>query len=115
MIDPISAMNAALSELQSLAAAATGPAPDAPAADAVAGASGAGPTFSQVLKSALTDVNNSISQADGAAKSFSAGDPNLPLSDVMIALEKANLSLQLASGVRDKVVAAYSSVMNMQI
>jgi flagellar hook-basal body complex protein FliE len=115
MIDPIAAMSTVLGELQSLATTAAGPSSDALAANAVASPDAAAPNFSQMLKSALTEVNGSISQADGMAKSFSAGDSNIPLSDVMIALEKANLALQMAAGVRDKVVAAYTSVMNMQV
>ena len=41
--------------------------------------------------------------------------PDIPLSDVMVSLEQANLSMQMAANVRDKVVAAYSNVMNMQV
>ena len=33
----------------------------------------------------------------------------------MVSLEQANLALQMAAGVRDKVVAAYSNVMNMPV
>jgi flagellar hook-basal body complex protein FliE len=33
----------------------------------------------------------------------------------MVSLEQANLALQLAANVRDKVVAAYTNIMNMQV
>jgi flagellar hook-basal body complex protein FliE len=117
MIDPVATMTAVLSDLQSLAGAASAPpdAGEALGAGAVGGAEATSPTFAQALQTALAGVDNSISQANGAARGFSAGDDSIPLSDVMIALENANLSLQLASGVRDKVVAAYSNVMNMQV
>lgn len=119
MIEAIAAMSAILGDLQSLASAATAPQLDQLVPDAV-GASAAtsaatGPSFSQTLQSALGRVDDSISQANAAAQAFSAGDQNIPLSDVMVSLEQANLSLQMASGVRDKVVAAYSNIMNMQV
>jgi flagellar hook-basal body complex protein FliE len=83
--------------------------PDVGASDASA------PTFTQTLQNALNRVDGTIASADASAKAFSSGDQNIPLSDVMVSLEQANLALQMASGVRDKVVAAYSSVMNMQV
>ena len=114
MIEAISAMDSVLSELQSLAGAATAPStdqlvPDVGASDASA------PSFMQTLESALDRVNGAVADADTSAKAFSSGDQSIPLSDVMVSLEQANLALQMASGVRDKVVAAYTSVMNMQV
>jgi flagellar hook-basal body complex protein FliE len=112
MIEAIAAITAALSDIQSLASAATAPStvqsiPDADSA--------AAPSFSQALEGALNRVDGTVADANAAAKAFSAGDQNIPLSDVMVSLEQANLSLQLASGVRDKVVSAYSNIMNMQV
>jgi flagellar hook-basal body complex protein FliE len=117
MIEALAAINSALSDLQSLASAATAPASsllDTGAAGATA-TDAAAPSFSQTLQSALGRVDDTISQANSAAQGFSAGDQNIPLSDVMVSLEQANLALQMASGVRDKVVAAYTSIMNMQV
>ena len=118
MIDPITAMNLALGELQSLASAVTAPSapqllPDTIGATGAAGA--AAPSFSQALHTALGRLDETIAHANSQAKSFSAGDQSIPLSDVMVSLEQANLALQMAAGVRDKVVAAYSNVMNMQV
>lgn len=121
MIEAISALSAALSEIQSLAGAATAPSslssPDAisssPDATSVDGATA--PSFSDALQGALNRVDGTIAAADSNAQAFSAGDSNMPLSDVMVSLEQANLSLQMASSVRDKVVAAYSNIMNMQV
>lgn len=114
MIEAVSAMGAVLSELQSLASAAVAPSTDQLVPD-VSATDGAAPSFMQTLRGALDRVDGSIATADASAKAFSAGDQNIPLSDVMVSLEQANLALQMASGVRDKVVAAYTSVMNMQV
>ncbi|HZK90493.1 MAG TPA: flagellar hook-basal body complex protein FliE [Stellaceae bacterium] len=115
MIAAIGAMTSVLAELQSLAGAAIAPSTSQLVPDAVGGADAAKPSFSDALRSALGQVDASISEASTKATAFAAGDKDLPLSDVMVSLEQANLSLQLASGVRDKVVAAYANIMNMQI
>jgi flagellar hook-basal body complex protein FliE len=116
MIGAIGAMTSVLAELQSLASSAISPSsPDQLVPDAVDGADAAKPSFSEALRSALGQVDASIAQADTEAKAFSAGDKDIPLSDVMVSLEQANLALQMASGVRDKVVAAYTNIMNMQV
>jgi flagellar hook-basal body complex protein FliE len=114
MIEAVSAMGAVLSELQSLAGAATAPS-DAALVPQASSGDGAAPSFMQTLRTALDRVDGTIAGANGSAQAFASGDQNIPLSDVMVSLEQANLALQMASGVRDKVVAAYSSVMNMQV
>jgi flagellar hook-basal body complex protein FliE len=117
MIEAIGAMTAALAELQSLASGAISPStPNQVVPDAVGAADAAAtPSFSEALRSALGQVDASVAQADTKAQAFAAGDKDIPLSDVMVSLEQANLALQMASGVRDKVVAAYTNIMNMQI
>ena len=115
MIEAIDAMGAVLADLQSLAGTAATP----PANELVPGAAGtdgaAAPSFMETLQSALGRVDNTVASANATAKSFSAGDQSVPLSDVMVSLEQANLAMQMASGVRDKVVAAYTNIRNMQV
>jgi flagellar hook-basal body complex protein FliE len=115
MIAPVDAMSAILDELQSLASTASAPGPSELIADPTSTADTAAPTFSQALQSALGRVDDTIAHANASAQAFSAGNQNIPLSDVMVSLEQANLALQMASGVRDKVVAAYTGIMNMQV
>jgi flagellar hook-basal body complex protein FliE len=115
MIEAVTALNAILDELQSLASAATGPSPADLISDPSKAADGAAPTFSQALHSALGRVDETIAHANANAHAFAAGNRDIPLSDVMVSLEQANLALQMASGVRDKVVSAYSNIMNMQV
>jgi flagellar hook-basal body complex protein FliE len=115
MIEAIEAMSSVLADLQSLAGAASAPSADQLVPDVSGASDAAAPTFSQALHGAIGRVDDTIAQANEAANSFASGNQNIPLSDVMISLEQANLALQMASGVRDKVVAAYTNVMNMQI
>ncbi|MBI4742117.1 MAG: flagellar hook-basal body complex protein FliE [Betaproteobacteria bacterium] len=80
------------------------------------GAPAAGATdFAQVLKNSIEQVNQAQQQADGMAANFAAGDGNGNLHEVMIALQKANVSFQEMVQVRNKLVTAYHDVMNMQV
>jgi flagellar hook-basal body complex protein FliE len=97
-----------LSDLQSLAAEATG---STSSSATVRGKA----SFTETLKQAIDQVNGQIIAANSAAMSYAAGDHAVPLSSVMISLEKANLAFQTAVTVRDRVTEAYNSIMNMQV
>lgn len=71
--------------------------------------------FAQVLQNSIAQVNQAQQQAEGMAANFAAGDGNENLHDVMIALQKANVSFQEMVQVRNKLVSAYHDVMNMQV
>jgi len=115
MIEAVAAMSDALSELTSLAGAAAAPSSAQLAREIIAPDGAAAPSFTDALKSALNSVDHTVADANTNARGFAAGDQSIPLSDVMVSLEQANLALQMASGVRDKVVSAYTNIMNMQV
>ena len=71
--------------------------------------------FASVLKSSLDGVAQAQSQAATLQNAFVMGDDKVSLSDTMIAMQKANISLQATVQVRNKVVAAYNDIMNMQV
>jgi flagellar hook-basal body complex protein FliE len=71
--------------------------------------------FASVLKSSLDGVAQAQNHAESMQKAFVLGDDKVSLSDVMIDMQKANLSFQTAVQVRNKVVAAYNDIMNMQV
>lgn len=99
-----------LSQLRAVADVASGKPAGAGAASAAGGAD-----FAQVLDGALKAVSSAQNGAHEMAQSFSAGDPTVNLQDVMINLQKANLSFQQMVQVRNKLVAAYQDIMNMQV
>lgn len=74
-----------------------------------------GADFAQVLKGALDEVNQAQQQAQQMARDFSSGKPEVNLQDVMVNLQKANLSFQQMVQVRNRLVSAYQEIMNMQI
>lgn len=71
--------------------------------------------FAEVLKSSLNHVNQAQVNADTLGKSFTMGDDKVSLSDVVIAGQKANISLQATIQVRNRLVSAYQDIMNMQV
>jgi flagellar hook-basal body complex protein FliE len=77
-------------------------------------ASQKGPAFMQMLGSEVSQLNGSLEQADQAARALAAGE-NIPVHDVMIAMEHARLQLQLAVEVRNRIVDAYQNLTNMQL
>lgn len=74
-----------------------------------------GPSFGDALQNALADVSAAQKDAQAMAKEFSSGDPNVNLQDVMINLQKANLSFQQMTQVRNRLVSAYQDIMNMPV
>jgi flagellar hook-basal body complex protein FliE len=73
-----------------------------------------GPAFIQMLGSQVSELNGSLSQADQAARALAAGE-DVPVHDVMIAMEHARLKLQMAVEVRNRIVDAYQNLTNMQL
>lgn len=74
-----------------------------------------GPGFADVLKSTIDQVNAAQQDAQKMAEEFSTGQGNVNLQDVMINLQKANVSFQQMVQVRNKLVTAYHDIMNMQV
>jgi len=71
--------------------------------------------FASVLKSSLDGVAQVQNQAATMQHAFVMGDDKVSLSDTMISMQKANIALQTTVQVRNKVVAAYNDIMNMQV
>ncbi|WP_374992439.1 flagellar hook-basal body complex protein FliE [Paraburkholderia sp. SARCC-3016] len=104
-------LTSALQQIQSMASEAAGD-PAAPAAQA--GGAHAG-SFGAALKASLDKVSNDQVAAEGEAKAFEVGAPNVSLNDVMIDGQKAGIGFQFALQVRNKLVTAYNDIMQMQV
>ncbi len=100
-----------LTELRVASAAAS----VAPGKAAQAGPVGANTDFAVALKSAIDQVSEAQQSAQQMTQDFAAGNSNVNLQDVMINLQKANLSFQQMVQVRNKLVTAYHDIMNMQV
>lgn len=97
-----------LAELRATSAAAGG------RTNAAAGP-GDGPDFATVLKGTIDQVSAAQQEAHKLAENFAAGQSDVNLQDVMINLQKANISFQQMVQVRNKLVSAYHDIMNMQV
>jgi flagellar hook-basal body complex protein FliE len=115
MIPIILAVAGVLSAISSVNSLVHTPSTAAPDPSQVTDAGTPAVSFSDTLQSAMNQLDNAIATADEKAKAFASGDRSVSLSDVIVSLDQANLALQAAAAVRDKVVAAYSNVMNMQV
>lgn len=71
--------------------------------------------FSEVMKNAIDKVNATQKEAGQLAKSFERGDPDVDITQVMIALQKSSVSFQAMLQVRNKLVEAYKDVMSMSL
>lgn len=106
-------IRAMLDQLHQVAAKA---APPAPASSTVQQSGDAKSVeFGDVLKKSIDQVSQTDLKAQDLAKRFTTGDDTVSLSDVMISAQKANISLQTAVQVRNRLVTAYQTIMNMQI
>lgn len=81
--------------------------------DAVKGADK--PDFSNLLKQSIDSVNDTQMTAAKMSTAFEKGDPDVSLAEVMVALEKASVSFQAMTQVRNKLLSAYQEVMNMPV
>lgn len=73
-----------------------------------------GKTFADMLGNAIGQVNQTQIQSGESAQKLINGD-DVNLHNVMIAAEKAQITLGAAVEVRNKVIDAYQSVMRMQV
>lgn len=71
--------------------------------------------FTQILQQSLEGVNKQQKAATAMATAFEAGDPNIDVSKVMIEMQKARISFETLSQVRNKFVEAYKDIMNMPL
>jgi flagellar hook-basal body complex protein FliE len=72
-------------------------------------------SFGDVMAQALKGVSESQNAATKLEREFSLENPAVSLEQVMIAGEKAKLGFTAALSVRNRLVQAYSEVMNMQV
>ena len=85
-----------------------------PKPDASADTAAAGPSFGQMLQSALGQVSGLQDHAGQMATAFAQGKTG-DIHSVMIASEQATMALQLTTQIRNKAVDAYQEVMRMSM
>ncbi|ROP62554.1 flagellar hook-basal body complex protein FliE [Enterobacter sp. BIGb0383] len=74
-----------------------------------------GVSFAGQLHAALDRISEKQGAARAQAEKFTLGEPGIALNDVMTDMQKASVSMQMGIQVRNKLVAAYQEVMQMQV
>ena len=71
--------------------------------------------FAKLLKQGLDSVNQVQNKATTLASQFERGVPGVDLPQVMLEMQKANVSFRAVAEVRNKFVDAYRDIMNMPL
>ncbi|MFK3826689.1 flagellar hook-basal body complex protein FliE [Pseudomonas fulva] len=72
-------------------------------------------TFGDMLGQAIGKVNDTQQASSQLANAFEIGKTGVDLTDVMIASQKASVSMQALTQVRNKLVQAYQDIMQMPV
>jgi flagellar hook-basal body complex protein FliE len=106
-----------LAEMRALQARASGIA-EAPAANAQPSDFAnimKGTDFANIMKGTVDQVATMQNHAMGLADAYEAGDKSVDLTNVMLEAQKAGLAFRAMTEVRNKLVDAYTQVMNMSV
>jgi flagellar hook-basal body complex protein FliE len=86
--------------------------PDGMPADGAVGVQGG---FKAAMSSALQNVSRSQMEAGRLQREVSLGNPGVSIEETMVAMQKAQIGFQATVQVRNRLVQAYSEIMNMQV
>ena len=73
------------------------------------------PDFGDLLRQSIDKVNATQQASRVMTERFESGDPDVDLTEVMLSLQKADISFKAMTEVRNKLVEAYREIMNMPI
>jgi flagellar hook-basal body complex protein FliE len=70
--------------------------------------------FAQMVQGALSEVNQSQLKSQALQEAYDSGQ-NVPLTDVVIGMQKSSLAFEATLQVRNKVLKAYEQILNMPV
>jgi flagellar hook-basal body complex protein FliE len=82
--------------------------------NAIAPSRASGADFIGMLGDGIHRVDESLKTADAQLRGLAAGQ-DIPIHDVMIAMERARLDLMLVVEIRNRVIEGYQELMRMQL
>ena len=71
--------------------------------------------FQNALTQALRGVSQTQNQASQMQRAVQMGDASVSLEETMVTMQKAQIGFQATLQVRNRLVQAYSDIMNMQV
>jgi len=93
----------------------TMPVPMRPGIGPKAAAAGGAPDVAGAFKSALQSVSQAQNFASTLQKQVQMENPKVSLEETMVAIQKAQIGFQATLHVRNRMVQAYTDIMNMQV
>ena len=81
----------------------------------IAKAKAEAPGFQQALTQALGSVSRSQEEATRLQREVQLDNPTVSLEETMVAMQKSQIGFQATLQVRNRLVQAYSDIMNMQV
>jgi flagellar hook-basal body complex protein FliE len=76
---------------------------------------GVGGGFAGALKSALQEVSATQNESSRLQREVQMENPKVSLEETMVAMQKAQIGFQATLHVRNRMVQAYTDIMNMQV
>ena len=73
------------------------------------------PDFKQVMSGLVENFNRELNAPDNLLRDAMSGSQNVDIHDVMTAMSKAELAVNVATTVTGKVIQAYDKIMQLQI
>jgi flagellar hook-basal body complex protein FliE len=71
--------------------------------------------FANLMKNSVDHIASMQNQATALADAYESGDKSVDLTKVMLEVQKASLAFRAMTEVRNKLVDAYTQVMNMSV
>lgn len=71
--------------------------------------------FQTAMADALKQVSDSQLESGRMQRELQLDNPSVSLEDTMVAMQKAQLGFQATLSVRNRMVQAYTDIMNMQV
>ena len=103
--------NRLMMDMRAMQLDAMGQAKQAAAVPEVAG----GSSFADLLGNAVNKVNDVQQASSQLSNAFEIGTKGVDLTDVMVSSQKASISFQALTQVRNKLVQAYQDIMQMPV
>jgi flagellar hook-basal body complex protein FliE len=72
------------------------------------------PTFGDAIHSAISKTNDTQQYAGELRQAYDRGE-EVPLTDVVLAMQKSSLSFEATLQIRNKVLKAYEDILNMPV
>lgn len=72
-------------------------------------------SFSQMMNNMVDNLNTQLNEPDNMLKDVMSGNKNVDIHDVMTAMAKSEISINIATQVTGKVIQAYDRIIQINV